>query len=81
MKTIGILGHRRFGASEARWWVVAPGHTHDNRAPTLGSGNTIGARVITGVEAGGGVVGTVVACAIVVVFIMVVIVILESSSP
>ena len=75
-----ILSHRRVGASEARWWVVAPGHTHDNRAPTLGYGITMGARVITGVEAGG-VVGTVVACVIVVVFIMVVVVvILESSS-
>ena len=32
----------------------APGHTHDNRAPALGSGITMGARVITGVEAGEG---------------------------
>ncbi len=74
-----IISHIRFGASEARWWVVAPGHTHDNRAPTLASGITMGARVITGVEAGG-VVGIVVACVIVVVFIIVVVVILKSSS-
>ena len=73
-----ILSHRRFSASEARCWVVAPGHTHDNRAPALASGITMGARVITGVEAGGGVVGAVIACVIAVVFVMIVVGILES---
>ena len=61
-----ILRHRRFGAHQVTNMIIEL-QLWD-----------LGARVITGVEVGGGVVGTVVACVIVVVFIMVVVVILES---
>jgi hypothetical protein len=46
-RLVALRALRVVGAGEAGWWVAAPGRAHDHRAPTLGSGITMGARVIT----------------------------------